>query len=292
MNAEMKINAMLPYFGGKRTLAPEIIRELGPHKSYWEPFCGSLAVLFGKKPSGAETVNDLNGNVVNLARVIQDDCKAPVLFERLHRTTFCEPLFREIRDILAQGRCKDDIEQAYCFFVESWMGRNGIAGTRTANTAFCVRFTSNGGDPATRFASAVDSIPAWNHRLRKVWILQRDALEMIGRIEDKDGTVIYADPPYIEEGKNYVHSFEEGDHAKLAGVLSQFTRTRVVVSYYENPQLDALYSGWTKRRLDAKRVLNHYMPADDVDDSAPEILLINGPSFEVKEPAGLFGEAS
>jgi DNA adenine methylase len=39
------ITALVPWFGSKRTLAPEIVLELGPHRWYGEPFLGSGAVL-------------------------------------------------------------------------------------------------------------------------------------------------------------------------------------------------------------------------------------------------------
>src|ERR1044072_5384193 len=39
---EMKISALAPWYGSKRTLAPEIVRQLGEHRAYWEPFCGSM----------------------------------------------------------------------------------------------------------------------------------------------------------------------------------------------------------------------------------------------------------
>ena len=51
-----RIGAILPYFGGKRNLASRIIDFLGPHRVYWEPFCGSMAVLFAKEPVVMETV--------------------------------------------------------------------------------------------------------------------------------------------------------------------------------------------------------------------------------------------
>ncbi len=46
--SEAKITAIAPWFGGKRTLAPRIIEALGKHTAYWEPFCGSMAVLLAK----------------------------------------------------------------------------------------------------------------------------------------------------------------------------------------------------------------------------------------------------
>lgn len=46
---EMKIGSIFPWFGGKHTLASDIVEELGEHKAYWDLFCGSLAVP-RKKP--------------------------------------------------------------------------------------------------------------------------------------------------------------------------------------------------------------------------------------------------
>ncbi len=80
--ATMKIKAIAPWFGGKRTMAPTIVEELGPHNSYWDIFCGSCAVLFAKEPSGHEHVNDLHGDLINLARVLQREELAVKLYER------------------------------------------------------------------------------------------------------------------------------------------------------------------------------------------------------------------
>ena len=47
----MKVTALAPWFGGKRTLAPKVIELLGEHRTYVEPFCGSMAVLLHHRHS-------------------------------------------------------------------------------------------------------------------------------------------------------------------------------------------------------------------------------------------------
>ena len=169
----MKVTALVPWFGAKRTIASKIVGQFGPHKSYWEPFCGSMAVLLTKPPCTMETVNDLHGLLVNLARVIQHDQLGPALYRRLRRTLFSERLFRECQTQLDQLELSLDgslkLEAAYCYFLVSWMGMNGFAGTERYNHGFCARFTKNGGHAATRWAAAVDSIPAWRERMRRGW---------------------------------------------------------------------------------------------------------------------------
>lgn len=231
-----KISAISPWFGSKRTLAPRIVEALGPHRVYWEVFCGSCAVLLAKNIVSSETVNDFHGELINLARVLKDEKTARELYERLSRFIMHEDVFHEAaerwkaRGVTAAGDVPD-VDRAEDFMVCSWFGRNGVAGTSSYNQGFCVRYTANGGHAATRWRSTVASIPAWHERLTSVTILNRDAFELLERIEDKEGTAIYLDPPYIEKGAKYVHDFVESDHDRLAKSAGRFKRSRVVVSY-------------------------------------------------------------
>lgn len=275
------IAAIAPWFGSKRTLAPRILEVLGRHQAYWEPFGGSLSVLLAKPPASAETVNDLHGDLINLCRVVQSDELAPQLFGRLYRTVCSAPLHRE-----ASERCRargnhaadhpPDLERAYDYFVCCWNGRNGVAGTSSYNQGFCRRFTKNGGHAARRFASAVESIPSWWDRLRNVTILNEDAFGLLERIEDADGVAIYCDPPYLVKGARYVHDFASSDHERLAGLLGRFRRTRVVVSYYEDPRLAGLYPGWTCHRHEVtKAMVNQGMRDQSGATKVVEVLLVN-----------------
>lgn len=47
-------------------------RVFPPHEIYLEPFFGSGAVFFRKAPARLETINDIDGNVVNLFRVLRE----------------------------------------------------------------------------------------------------------------------------------------------------------------------------------------------------------------------------
>ncbi len=292
------IKAIAPWFGGKRNLAPRIVAELGEHRSYWEPFCGSMAVLLAKPKSTFETANDLNGSLINLARVIQDSHLGPELYRRLRRTLCHENLFRQAAEQVKRGEYEPDgtmpdhLLWAYNYFVAAWLGRNGVTGTQSYNQGYCVRYSSKGGHAAKRWASAVDSIPAWRRRMREVTILCKDGLELIGKIADEAGTAIYVDPPYLTKGAKYVHDFKDHDHIALAGLLGRFTNARVVVSYYDDPRLDELYPAdrWTKVKCYRHKALSNQSKRDKTGaDVAPEVLLINGPSYTDKKPEpGLF----
>ena len=63
-----QMKPVLKYPGSKWRLAEWIVSLMPPHKSYLEPFFGSGAVFFKKPPSRIETINDLDGEIINLFR--------------------------------------------------------------------------------------------------------------------------------------------------------------------------------------------------------------------------------
>ena len=285
------VNAVVPLYGSKRQMAATIVDALGPHTAYLAPFVGSCAVEFVKPPCRMEVLNDLSGKLINLIRVVQRDELAPSLFDRLARTVFCEELYRDSVAKLAAGDAGglpwavyDDLpslewaypslEWAYHYFVASWMGRNGLAGTTLElKSGFCVRYTSGGGDPAQRFRQAVESLPGWWARLRNCTILRRDGIELCERFEDRAGSVVYADPPYLSKQATYTHDFTEDDHKRLAAALCRFRETRVVVSYYADSRLAELYPGWRVIPVAVRKNL----AVRAGNEPAPEVLLVNQP---------------
>lgn len=273
-----KITAIAPWFGSKRTLAPRIVAELGKHSAYWEPFCGSMAVLLEKEESSHETVNDLHGDLINLARVIADETESVLLYAKLSRVLFDE--CRRDLSLKMIRESKNPIEQAFHYFIISWFGRNGFSGTKGCEkSSFAVRWTPNGGHGGQRFASAVDSIPSWHQRMRRTTILHRDGFEVIGNIDDNPKTAIYVDPPYYEKNATYEHDFDPPSHERLAKLLSRFKQARVVVSYYDHHVIRKLYEGWTLVDCSINKGLHNAGKRGQTGAKAPEVLLINGPSY-------------
>lgn len=314
----MKVKAIAPWFGGKRTLAPDIVLELGHHTQYFEPFCGSAAVLFAKPTSQKETVSDLHRDLTNLLWCVADPDVAPKLYQRLLRALFSEELLAESRrrleavpeveqEFLASAPTPDMLERAYWYFLSSWMGRNGTAGTVRRDYQLAVRWTSGGGSPTVRWRNAVESMPAWHRRLLNVVILRRDAFRWLPRVEDSEKTAIYLDPPYVIDGVTrtgvsttgdngrYVHDFEKicqadlsgsffdspekTKHERLRDIAVGFKRARVVISYYDCPYVRQLYDGWTFVDKTRHKHLHAQAGRGVRPKKAPEVLIINGPSL-------------
>lgn len=284
----MRITALAPWYGSKRTLAPRIVHQLGPHHSYHEPFCGSMAVLFAKPVCRHEVVNDLNRDLVNVAEVLKSRPLAAELLARLHFTICAEEVYRASREIVLEpyrGRL-GDVDRAYHAMVTWWMGRNGMAGTKKSRTSFSARFTSKGGSGSVRFRSMVSSVPAFSRRLAGVDVLSRDAIGWIEKIPDEAGTAVYVDPPYLKKAAEYEHDLSDRDHALLAEALQRFTKARVVVSYYPHERLAELYPAakWHRVEHSVTKSIRNTNIRPGAATKAVEVLLINGEPFpEVKE---------
>ena len=289
--ADMTCGALVPWFGAKRTLAPRIVEQLGPHRAYVEPFAGSMAVLLAKPPCAVEVVNDLNQRIINLARVLRDPRDRLRFFRLARNWTLYDGVVSDAKALVGD-EAASPVERAVAYYAMSWLGMNGYSGTQheDRNVNASKRYTLlGGGDSVTRYRSAVRSALAFGRRLANVDIRSEDAFGLIERLADADGQVAYVDPPYVTKGARYWHDFEgEADHARLAMLLGKFRRTRVVVSYYAHPLLDELYAGWTKVCCATTKALVSQGRRDNRHKAiAPEILLINGPSYATAA-AGLF----
>jgi hypothetical protein len=68
------LRAPFPWFGSKARVARAVWERFGDPGHYIEPFCGSAAVLLGRpgwRPGALETVNDIDGLLVNAYRAVR-----------------------------------------------------------------------------------------------------------------------------------------------------------------------------------------------------------------------------
>jgi len=282
-------SAILPYLGGKRTLAPRIVDALcagGPPIEYVEPFHGSLAVLLELRKrgfGGRAIVNDANGLVSNLARCLADRAASQALSDMIDATPFHEREYLDALDYLASDRslCPAPgglrVDTARAYLIASWMGRNGFSGMRAGweslRSRFCVRWTNSGGDPAGRWASVKRSLPGWAALLSsKTTFLCRDALEVLRKARRGTGVAVYVDPPYLNETRSTRYAVDVDDgtgtlaesddfHASLASILDEHRSAGscVVASYYAHDRLARLYAPglWRHDRIDVPKATDH-----------------------------------
>ncbi|HDT6053708.1 TPA: DNA adenine methylase, partial [Klebsiella michiganensis] len=118
------------YHGGKFRLASWIISHFPEHRCYVEPFGGGASVLLKKEASEAEVYNDLDGDVVNLFRVLRNPETAQQLVDACALTPYSRDEFN-----CAYEDSENRVEQARRLIVRATMGF-GSAGATKGKTGF------------------------------------------------------------------------------------------------------------------------------------------------------------
>lgn len=233
------------YHGGKWKLAPWIISHFPAHRVYVEPFGGGASVLLRKPRSYAEVYNDLDGEIVNLFRVLRDQG------EELTRLVSLTPFARDEFD-LSYEATDDPTEQARRTVVRSFMGFGSGAATGRG-TGFRCNSNRSGTTPAHDWGNYPKAIPALIARLAGVVIENADAQAVMLQ-HDSFATLHYVDPPYVAEsrdaGDDYRYEMTEDDHCKLAECLKSL-QGMVILSGYPSALYDDLFSDWRKVSRDA-----------------------------------------
>jgi DNA adenine methylase len=237
---------VLRYHGGKWILAPWIIEHFPKHRIYVEPYGGAASVLLRKPRAYAEVYNDLDGEVVNLFRVLRDEGQA----ERLVRSLRLTPFAREEFEATYGQPPADPVERARQLIARSFMGFGSAAATKQIS-GFRANCKRAGTTPAHDWANYPDALQLIVERLRAVVIEHRPAVQVI-RTHDSKATLFYVDPPYVFDTRHrggrrhtYQHEMTDAQHRELAQVLHG-VNGMVVLSGYECPLYDELYGEWRK----------------------------------------------
>lgn len=258
------------YYGGKTTLAPIIADLLPEHEHYVEPFAGSLAVLLAKKPSRAETVNDLDGDLVTFWRVLRD---RP---EELEKACSLTPHSRAELALASDLDVPDEVERARRVFVRLTQSRSHSM----KQTGWWTTKNPLGRTVVPSIRTFAERIRGAASRLEGVSLESRDALELIRDYGSEATACLYVDPPYLGSTRatNYrVEMTADDAHVALADALNK-CKASVVLSGYDAPLYADLFDGWHSMRLAAPTTLSG-------DTDRVEVLWSNVPLGD----QGLFG---
>ena len=187
-----------PWFGGKRYLAKRIIERIEkiPHRCYAEPFVGMGGVFLrrGQQP-GSEIINDANGEVVNLFRIMQSHPGELMRQFRWLLTSRAE----FARLLAVDTETLTDVKRAARFVYLQRMSFGGKPATEATpgQIGFSVHHLSRLSE--TRLRRLIE---AAHVRLARVQIERLNWDAFIKRY-DRAFTLFYIDPPYLGHEDDY-----------------------------------------------------------------------------------------
>ena len=229
------LSGLAPWVGGKRSLAKKIggIIDSVSHVCYCEPFIGMGGIFFGRqlRPT-VEVINDLNGDIVNLFRVVK--CHLGAFMETLSLDLQSRQEFHRLLKIPPETMT--DIQRAVRFYIL----QRGRFGGKPKCASFPVTPTKKMGirpDTMKRFFRQA------HLRLAQVTIEKLPYQEVIARY-DREKTLFYLDPPYFGCEDYYGPDlFSRADFAKLAKQLGEI-KGRFILSINDTPEIRRLFSGF------------------------------------------------
>jgi len=231
----VKAKPLVPWVGGKRRLVSEILPWFEPHTCYVEPFAGAAALFFHKAPSKVEVLNDVNGELVNLYRVVQHHLEE---FVRQFKWALTSRKVFEWAQ-MSRPETLTDIQRAARFFYLQKLAFGGKVDGQTFGTATTA-------SQALNLVRIEEALSAAHLRLSQATIEHLDWGNCILRY-DRPHTLFYCDPPYWGT-EGYGVGFGLEQYERMAELMRAI-RGRMIVSVNDIPEMRKAFDGFETRRL-------------------------------------------
>lgn len=174
---------MVRWVGGKRRLAPHILPLFPDHSCYVEPFAGAAALFFLKEPVKVEVLNDVNGDLVTLYRVVQHHLDEFV--KHFKWALASREIYKWLQ--ITPVETLTDIQRAARFFYLQSLGFGGKVEGRTFGTATTSKAALN-------LLRLEEQLSAVHLRLHQVFIERLEWSACLQRY-DRPHSLFYMAPP-------------------------------------------------------------------------------------------------
>jgi len=223
--------------GGKKYLAKTICSYIPDHKVYVEPFIGGGAVLFCKKPSEKEAINDLDKEISGAYKYIQAG-----KFDGLNK--YRKDGDREYFNKIKASAPKTLEEQFYKFIYTLHFSFGG-GRTNFAPSKIIVSGRTSTLEP--RF----EHLPKVTERIKDVSIYNEDFRKLLKEYDSKD-TFFYLDPPYPEQQGKLKTDLTNQDLADAVKNL----KGKWLMSLPDTPNARKVFEQYHIESIEVRRTLN------------------------------------
>lgn len=212
------------YPGGKSRSVKQILPLLPYRGAYVEVFGGSGIVLINRRPSRLDVFNDKYSGVVAFYRCLRDEKMYARLLELLDQRLYSREEF-----LLAKytwENQEDPVERAanWYYMIRASFGGLGRNWGRSV---------SSGTNCANKFFSGFEGLWEVHKRFQNVQVENLDWRRCLADY-DRDDTVFYLDPPYVDSSPAHKHVMTVDDHRELLDTVFHL-KGFVAISGYSNP---------------------------------------------------------
>ncbi len=236
------------YYGGKQKLVTTILPLFPEHVLYTEPFAGGAALFFAKEPSEIEVLNDLNSELINFYKVMQQDFIS--LQKKINITLHSRRQHKDASVIYNNPHLFNDLDRAWAVWV-------------LASQSFASIIDNSWGYDKTRNTmtkkvvnKGVKFTEDYAIRLQNVQLECADAVYII-QSRDTEQSFHYCDPPYFNSDCGHYAGYTVHDFERLLKVLSA-VKGKFLLSSYPSELLDKYVKemGWYQKRVEQRVSVN------------------------------------
>lgn len=220
---------IIPWIGGKRRLADRIIPNFPAHSCYVEVFAGGAALYFMRPPADVEVINDINGELVNLYRVVKAHLEEFV--RQFKYALSSRDVFKWLQD--TPPETLTDIQRAARFFYLQQHAFGGRVDKQTFGTATTA--------PPINLLRIEENLSAAHLRLSGAFIENMDWHKLMEKY-DRPHTLFYLDPPYLET-EGYGVDFGIDEYVKMAALLAKI-KGKAIVSLNDHPDIRRIFAAF------------------------------------------------
>ncbi|MCK7559409.1 DNA adenine methylase [Chitinophaga sedimenti] len=236
------MKSLLTYYGGKQKMAPIIDTFIVPHVLYEEPFAGGAAYFWYKRPSEVEILNDINGELINFYRVVQNQYHE--LQAMLSVTLHSRQIHQHAWIMYLYPELFTPVQRAWAVWVlatQSFASRlDGSWGFDVSSDTTSKKVINSREEFTVRYAK----------RLEHVQLECKDALYMITSRDTPD-SFFYCDPPYFNSDMGHYKGYTKRDFTELLDVLTAI-KGKFLLSSYPSKILDTYVAkfGWAQHQVE------------------------------------------
>ncbi|WP_168793035.1 DNA adenine methylase [Paraburkholderia aromaticivorans] len=231
-------NPIVPWIGGKRRLADHLIPRFPKHECYVEVFAGGAALYFLRPPAAVEVINDINGDLINLYRVVQHHLEEFVRQFKWALTS--RQVFKWLQDTVPETLT--DIQRAARFYYL----QHNCFGAKVEGQSFGTATTT---PPGLNLLRLEETLSAAHLRLSNTFVEHLDWKACVDRY-DRAHTLFYLDPPYWEtEGYGVPFPYEE--YVAIAARLRTL-KGKAIISLNDHPAIRRAFDGFHIETVDIK----------------------------------------
>lgn len=236
----MKHYPIFAWPGGKRRLAKVLLPLITSrtHSCYAEHFAGGGSMFFMRQPAEVEVLNDVNGEVINLYRVIKNHLDE---FIRQYRFTVASRQLFELNKE-TPAHVLTDVQRAARFLYLQKLSFGGKVSSQTFGT-------SPSSPPRFNILRIEEDLSQAHLRLSRVWIEHLGWHECLQKW-DRDYTLHFMDPPYWEtEGYGVPFGIEE--YHRIAEAMRTM-KGSAILTINDHPTMRKIFKGFTMQTVDIK----------------------------------------